>query len=165
MAKTVAYIQEHQYDTEEDLQNAYSEAQTQSADLRKALRSTEESLRKVNRQIHYTGQYLTNKSIYKQFLQSPNKKQFRQKHQAEITLYESARKILKDLSGNGKLPSMKILKAEKERLTVLKDNQYAAYQNLREYEKELKTVQANLANILGKDQPRQKEQEKDVFRS
>lgn len=60
---------------------------------------------------------------------------------------------------------MKILKAEKERLTVLKDNQYAAYQNLREYEKELKTVQANLANILGKDQPRQKEQEKDVFRS
>ena len=165
MAKTVAYIQEHQYDTKEDLQSAYSEVQAQSADMRKSLRSTEESLKKVNRQIHYTGQYLANKSIYKQFLQSPNKKQFRQKHQAEITLYESARKILKDLSDNGKLPSMKILKTEKERLTVLKDNQYAAYQNLREYEKELKTVQANLANILGKAQPRQKEQEKDAFRS
>lgn len=67
MAKTVAYIQEHQYDTEEDLQNAYSEAQTQSADLRKALRSTEESLRKVNRQIHYTGQYLTNKPFISSF--------------------------------------------------------------------------------------------------
>lgn len=165
MAKTVAYIQEHLYDTKEDLQSAYSEVQAQSADMRKSLRSTEESLKKVNRQIHYTGQYLANKSVYKQFLQSPNKKQFRQKHQAEITLYKSARKILKDLSDNGKLPSMKILKTEKERLTVLKDNQYAAYQNLREYEKELKTVQANLANILGKDQPRQKEQEKGAFRS
>lgn len=165
MAKTVAYIQEHQYDTEEELQNAYSEAQAQSADLRKALRSTEESLRKVNRQIHYTGQYLANKSIYKQFLQSQNKKQFRQKHQAEITLYESARKVLKELSGGEKLPSMKVLKAEKERLTTLKDNQYAAYHNLRKYEKELKTLQANLASILGKDQSRQKDQEKDASRS
>ena len=60
---------------------------------------------------------------------------------------------------------MKILKTEKERLTVLKNNQYAAYQNLREYENELKTVRANLANILGKNQPRQKEQEKGAFRS
>ena len=165
MAKTVAYIQEHGYDTEDDLKAAFDEAQTQTTEMRKTLRSTEKKLREVNEQIHYTGQYLANKSMYREFLNCKNKKKFRLEHQAEITLYESARKILKDLSGNGKLPSMKILKAEKERLTVLKDNQYSAYQNLREYEKELKTVQVNLANILGKDQPRQKEQEKGAFRS
>ncbi len=163
MAKTVAYIQEHGYDTEDDLKAAFDEAQTQTTEMRKTLRSTEKKLREVNEQIHYTGQYLANKSMYREFLNCKNKKKFRLEHQAEITLYESARKILKDLSGNGKLPSMKILKAEKERLTVLKDNQYSAYQNLREYEKELKIVQVNLANILGKDRPVRKRRKKTLL--
>ena len=34
----------------------------------------------------------------------------------EIALYEAARKFLKEQSENGKLPSMKLLKAEKEKL-------------------------------------------------
>ena len=78
MAKTVAYIQEHGYDTEDDLKAAFSIAQAQTADMRKALRSTEKELREINEQIHYTGQYLANKSVYRQFLNSKNKKKFRQ---------------------------------------------------------------------------------------
>ena len=77
IAKTVAYIQEHGYDTEDDLKNAFSKAQAQTADMRKALRSTGKKLRKVNEQIHYTGQYLANKSVYQQFLNTRNKKKFR----------------------------------------------------------------------------------------
>src|SRR5699024_9438655 len=112
---TVAYIQEHGYDTEDDLKAAFSKAQAQTADMRKALRSTEKELREINEQIHYTGQYLANKSVYRQFLNSKNKKKFRQEHQTEITLYETARKVLKERSEDGKLPSMKLLKAEKEK--------------------------------------------------
>lgn len=77
MEKTVAYVQEHGYDTQEDLQNAFSEAQSQTAEMRKALRSTEQKLKEVNEQIHYTGQYLANKFVYNQFLKSKNKKLFR----------------------------------------------------------------------------------------
>ena len=127
MAKTVAYIQEHGYDSQEDLQAAFSEAQVQATKMRKALRSTEKKLKEVNEQIHFTGQYLANKSVYGQFLKSKNKKQFRQEHQSEITLYETARRILKERSESGKLPSMKFLKAEKEKLTTLKASQYEAY--------------------------------------
>ena len=165
MAKTVAYIQEHGYDTEDDLKNAFTEAQAQTADMRKALRSTEKKLRQVNEQIHYTGQYLANKSVYRQYLNSRNKKKFRQEHQTEITLYETAREVLKGHSEDGKLPSMKLLKAEKEKLTARKNSQYDAYQNLREYEKELHTVQTNIVTFLGKDRSRQNEQEKDNARS
>lgn len=99
---------------------------------------TEKKLKEVNEQIHYTGQYLANKSVYRQFLKSKNKKQFRQEHQSEITLYETARRILEESSEGGKLPSMKFLKVEKEKLTTLKDSQYEAYQNLRNYQNELK---------------------------
>lgn len=165
MAKTVAYIQEHGYDTEEDLEKASEEAKTQTANMRKALRSTEDKLRQVNEQIHYTGQYLANKSIYRQFINSTNKTKFRQEHQTEITLYETARKILKGYSADGKLPSMKLLKVEKGNLTALKNSQYEAYQNLRKYEKELHTVQTNIDTFLGKDRSQQSELEKETTRS
>lgn len=165
MAKTVAYIQEHGYNTEEDLEKASEEAKTQTANMRKALRSTEDKLRQVNEQIHYTGQYLANKSIYRQFINSTNKTKFRQEHQTEITLYETARKILKGYSADGKPPSMKLLKVEKGNLTALKNSQYEAYQNLRKYEKELHTVQTNIDTFLGKDRSQQSELEKETTRS
>ena len=165
MAKTVAYIQEHGYDTEDDLKAAFDEAQTQTTEMRKTLCSTEKKLREVNEQIHYTGQYLANKSVYREFLTCKNKKKFRLEHQTEITLYETARKILKEHSEDGKLPSMKLLKAEKEKLAARKNNQYEAYRNLREYEKELHIVQTNIDTFLGKDRSRQTAQERESTRS
>ena len=165
MAKTVAYIQEHGYDTEDDLKAAFDEAQAQTTEMRKTLRSTEKKLREVNEQIHYTGQYLANKSVYREFLTCKNKKKFRLEHQTEITLYETARKILKEHSEDGKLPSMKLLKAEKEKLVARKSNQYEAYRNLREYEKELHIVQTNIDTFLGKDRSRQTAQERESTRS
>ena len=165
MAKTVAYIQEHGYDTEDDLKSAFDEAQTQTTEMRKTLRSTEKKLREVNEQIHYTGQYLANKSVYREFLTCKNKKKFRLEHQTEITLYETARKILKEHSEDGKLPSMKLLKVEKEKLAARKSSQYEAYRNLREYEKELHIVQTNIDTFLGKDRSRQTAQERESTRS
>ena len=165
MAKTVAYIQEHGYDTEDDLKAAFDEAQAQTTEMRKTLRSTEKKLREVNEQIHYTGQYLANKSVYREFLNCKNKKKFRLEHQTEITLYETARKILKEHSEDGKLPSMKLLKAEKEKLAARKSSQYEAYRNLREYEKELHIVQTNIDTFLGKDRSRQTAQERESTRS
>ena len=165
MAKTVAYIQEHGYDTEDDLKAAFDEAQTQTTEMRKTLRSTEKKLREVNEQIHYTGQYLANKSVYREFLTCKNKKKFRLEHQTEITLYETARKILKEHSEDGKLPSMKLLKAEKEKLAARKSSQYEAYRNLREYEKELHIVQTNIDTFLGKDRSRQTAQERESTRT
>ena len=165
MAKTVAYIQEHGYDTEDDLKAAFDEAQAQTTEMRKTLRSTEKKLREVNEQIHYTGQYLANKSVYREFLTCKNKKKFRLEHQTEISLYETARKILKEHSEDGKLPSMKLLKAEKEKLAARKSSQYEAYRNLREYEKELHIVQTNIDTFLGKDRSRQTAQERESTRS
>mgnify|MGYP006072518707 FL=1 len=165
MAKTVAYIQEHGYQSEEDLADAFQKAQAQASQMRKDLRKTEQDLKSVNEQIRYTGQYLANKSVYKQYLGSKSKKKFRQEHHSEITLYETARKVLKEHADGGKLPSMKALKAEKEDLLAQKDSQYEAYQKLRSHEKELKTVRANVAAILGKDLSRQAEQDRENTRS
>ena len=160
MARTISYVQEHGFDTRQDLMAALEDSQSQAGDMRKALRTTEQRLRDVNEQIHYTGQYLANKNVYSQYLKSRNKKRFRQEHQTEIALYETAQKFLKEKSGTDRLPSMKSLKEEKEKLTRLKDSQYAAYQNLREYHGELKTVCSNVDMILGNSRSQQMIQQK-----
>ena len=57
---------------------------------------------------------------------------------------------------------MKYLKSEKEELTALKNGQYEAYQNLRRYEKELKTVCTNVDVILGKNHSLHTEKSQDI---
>lgn len=160
MAKTVSYIQEHGFNTKEKLDSTLSKAKEQTSIARKALKSTENRLREINEQIHYTGQYLANKSVYSEFCRSKNKGKFRQEHSSEIKLYETAVKFLKEKSGNGKLPSMKYLKEEKSGLLALKKQQQEKYQYCRDYQKELHTVCANVDSILGNPRPDQRKQQK-----
>ena len=155
MAKTVAYIQEHGYNTRESLEDSFSEIKSHASISRKELKSVEDNLRKVNEQIHYTGQYLANKSVYQKFVKAKNKGQFRQEHPMEIALYEAARKFLKEQSENGKLPSMKLLKAEKEKLLQQKKEAQKTYHYYRDYQKELNTVCSNVDKILGQTHTRQ----------
>ena len=57
MAQTVAYIQEHGYDSLEDFHIALDQASDQTSAARKSLKDTEQQLKDVNEQIHFTGQY------------------------------------------------------------------------------------------------------------
>ena len=160
MAKTVAYIQEHGYDTRDSLEDSFSEIKSHASTSRKNLKSVEDNLQRINEQIHYTGQYLANKSVYQKFVKAKNKGQFRQEHPTEIALYESARKFLKGQSADGKLPSMKLLKAEKEKLLRQKREAQKTYHYYRDYQKELNTVCSNVDKILGQPHTRQQEKQK-----
>ena len=126
------------------------------------MKSVEDKLRKVNEQIHYTGQYLANKSVYQQFCKAKNKGQFQKEHTTEIALYESARKFLKGQSADGRLPSMKLLKAEKDNLLRQKKEAQKTYHYYRDYQKELNTVCSNVDMILGRPHSRQTEKEKNA---
>lgn len=53
---------------------------------------------------------------------------------------------------DGKFPTMKDLRAEKEQLTIQKDAQYDTYHYFKDYHKELQTVCANVDSILGAEQ-------------
>lgn len=160
MAKTVAYIQEHGYDTRESLEKKFSESKNQTNISRNQLKTTEERLRIVNEQIHYTGQYLANKSMYTQFCRSGNKGKFRKEHSTEITLYETARKFLKEHSTDGKLPSLKRLKSEKAELLEKKKKVLETYRHCSSYQKELQTVCFNVDTILGRMPLQQQTQKK-----
>lgn len=159
MAQTVAYVQEHGFQSKADLDAALSDASAQSTDARNALKSTENTLKNVNEQIHYTGQYLANKSIYSDYRKSRNKEKFYDDHRAELTLYESALRILKEKSQGNKLPTLKMLREEKNRLTELQTMQREDFNARREHERELRTVCSNVDIILGISQVQNRQRE------
>ena len=161
MAQTVAYIQEHGYDSLEDFHTALDQASDQASAARKSLKDTEQQLKDVNEQIHFTGQYLAYKNIYADYRKSRNKDKFYEEHRAELSLYDTALRTLKEKSAGNKLPSMKALYAEKDRLIEVRDTQREDFSSRRDYERELRTVSANIDMILGKSHEQEQQIEKE----
>jgi len=161
MAQTVAYIQEHGYDSLEDFHTALDQASDQTNAARKSLKNTEQQLKDVNEQIHFTGQYLTYKNVYADYRKSRNKDKFYEEHRAELSLYDTALRTLKEKSARNKIPSMKALYAEKDRLIELRDTQRENFSNRRDYEREFRTVSANIDMILGKSYEQEQQIEKE----
>ena len=161
MAQTVAYIQEHGYDSLEDFHIALDQASDQTSAARKSLKDTEQQLKDVNEQIHFTGQYLTYKNVYADYRKSRNKDKFYEEHRAELSLYDTALRTLKEKSFGNKLPSMKALYAEKDRLIELRNMQREDFSNRRNYEREFRTVSANINMILGKSYEQEQQIEKE----
>ena len=161
MAQTVAYIQEHGYNSLEDFHTALDQASDQTSAARKSLKDTEQQLKDVNEQIHFTGQYLAYKNVYSDYRKSHNKDKFYEEHRAELSLYDTALRTLKEKSFGNKLPSMKALYAEKDRLIELRNMQREDFSNRRNYEREFRTVSANIDMILGKSYEQEQQIEKE----
>lgn len=160
MSETLAYIQEHGFETLDDIENRFSEAKAQTAVSRKELKSIEASLRQINEQIHYTGQYLVNRPAYVRSRKASDKENFQNSHSAELALYAAAEKFLKEKSGGEKLPSLKTLKAEKARLLEQKKAAQEKYYHDRDSQKELDTVRTNIHAALGLTPSRQADRQK-----
>ena len=161
IAQTVAYIQEHEYDSLEDFHIALDQASDQTSAARKSLKDTEQQLKDVNEQIHFTGQYLAYKNVYVNYRKSRNKDKFYEEHRAELSLYDTALRTLKEKSVGNKLPSTKALYAEKDRLIELRNMQREDFSNRRNYEREFRTVSANINMILGKSYEQEQQIEKE----
>ena len=63
---------------------------------------------------------------------------------------DPALRTLKEKSAGSKLPPIKALYAEKDRLIELRDTQREDFSNHRDYERELRTVSANIDMILSR---------------
>ena len=136
------------YDSYDELKKARDELSAKMSDARNTAKSTDADLKRLNEQIHYLGQYLSTKATYKEFLQANNKKIYRSEHQEEIAKYEEAAQFLKRSSPDGTIPTMKDLRAEKEKLLSTRAVQYESYAYFKDYYHELQTACQNVDMIL-----------------
>jgi len=149
IASSVAYIQRSGIATRSEL-NAVCESVENS--YRKAIsemRAVSTRLKAVNEQIHYLGQFLSTRDTYSQFLSSADKTIFRKQHESEISLYEEARKNLRDIYPSGTFPVMKDLKSEKAKLLKQLSTMKEEYQTSSRQRNILRIAKANVDSILG----------------
>ena len=148
-AKTLCFIQEHGYDSREELEAAFDASNHELTESRSAVRESDDRIKVLNKQIHYIGQYFANKAVHNDFLNAKDKKSFREKHSAELDLYNAARKFLKE-SFPDKVPTLAKLKAERDALIEAKKEKTDRYHSAKAAQKDLYTVRTNVAKILDK---------------
>ena len=154
MANTIIYVQEHGYNTQTELKDAFSKSQKQLDQATDRLMEMNTDLKSINRQIHYTGQYFAQKAIYTEFLKAKNKGRFRKEHPAEIQAYEEARDWLKSFYPDGKMLPIKTLKEQKASLQEQIDQQKSSIRSLKDLTQDLRTVDKNVEAILHNQVPK-----------
>lgn len=154
MANTIIYVQEHGYNTQTELKNAFSKSQKQLDQAADQLIEMNADLKNINRRIHYTGQYFAHKAIYTEFLKAKNKGRFRKEHTAEIRAYEEARDWLKSFYPDGKMLPIKTLKEQKASLQEQIDQQKSSIRSLKDLTQDLRTVDKNVEAILHNQVPK-----------
>ena len=125
------------------------------------MRASDDRIRVLNEQIHYIGQYFANKAVHDAFLNSKNKKSFREAHSAELNLYDAARKYLKN-SFPEMVPTLGKLKAERDMLILAKKEKKDRYDSAKAVQKDLYTARTNVERIL--DEPKVIERSKEAAR-
>lgn len=78
-------------------------------------------------------------------------------HRRELEACNRARRELKEIFPDGKVPSLNDLKAERQRLTLERNKRYEAWTNERYRLRELETAKRNVDAVLGSDGPKPKE--------
>ena len=157
MALTVVYIQEHGYDTVGDLQKHRQQISGKKESVQETLAQTDAKIKAINEQIHFTGQYFATRQIQKDFLKARIKKKYREEHRTELDQYQEAVSFFREHC-DGKVPVMKELKAEKEKLLTLQSEQRKELSGFDQMERELQTAAANVDAILHHDTVPEKRQ-------
>jgi len=147
-AKTLNYLTENnllQYaDLEKKVTDIHSSYERTGADLKKV----ETRLREVQPLIKNISNYQKLKPIYDAYMMAKDKPAFRATHEAELVIYEAAKSTLLAIQGEEKLPSLKSLQAEQQRLLEEQEHLYAERARLKKEAKQIDTMKANVDDFL-----------------
>lgn len=149
MANTIIYVEENCFNTQKDLKSALSAEKEKLSDIKKQVETITTEMKSLNEQIHFTGQYLSSKRIYTDFLKAENKELFRQEHAEQIISYEEARTKLKEIYPNGNYIQLKVLKEQKVIKKKQLDELKKELKYHRNYCKDLEAADKNVTSILG----------------
>ena len=150
MAKTVAYLQDHNLMDYAVLTEKADAASARYRELSDRIKTAETRMAEIAALRTQIINYAKTREIYVAYRKAGYSKKFRAEHEADILLHQAAKKHF-DALGLKKLPTVKTLNAEYARLLSEKKAAYGDYRQIREDWKELLTAKANIDRILGMD--------------
>lgn len=147
-ARTLNYLTEKnllQYaDLEKKVENVHSSYDRTG----KELKGVEARLREIQPLIKNISNYQRLKPVYDAFQKAKDKPGFKAKHEAELVIFEAARSTLLAMQGDEKLPSMKTLQAEQQRLLEEQQRLYDERAKLKKEVKQIETIKSNVDTFL-----------------
>ena len=153
-AKTLNYLTENNLLQYSDLESKVEELRAAFSANSESLKAVEGRLREIQPLIKNLDNYRKLKPVWEEYSRIKNKPAFREKHQAELMIFEAARKALREYYGERKWDSLKELQAERGKLTAEQDRLYAERERLNKHLKEVETVKGNVDRILGNEEER-----------
>ena len=116
------------------------------------LKRTDDRIREINEQIHYAGQYLSTRSVNKEYQKSFVKPLYRHQHEKDLDRYDEAVQYFR--KKGLKIPALKDLKQQKEDLLARKSVQENELRSLISYRNDVRTAAINVNWILSEDRVR-----------
>ncbi len=150
MAKTVAYLQDHDLMDYAALTEKADAASAKYHELSDRIKAAETRMAEIAVLRTQIINYAKTRETYVAYRKAGYSKKFKAEHEADILLHQAAKKHF-DALGLKKLPTVKVLNAEYAKLLTEKKAAYDDYRQTREDWKELLTAKANIDRILGMD--------------
>ena len=149
-AQTIIFLQDNGLMDYEVLSQKAALAAEQFHKVSDEIKSAEQRLSEIAVLEKHILNYIKTRDVYVEYRKAGYSKNFREKHESDILLHQSAKQYFDSL-GMTKLPSIKSLKTEYAELLAKKKAMYGEYQQRRNEMKELLTAKANVDQILGHD--------------
>lgn len=143
-ARTLNYLTENNLLQYADLEKKVEDVHSSYDRTGKELKVVEARLREVQPLIKNISNYQRLKPVYDAFQKAKDKPGFKAKHEAELVIFEAARSTLLAMQGDEKLPSLKTLQAEQQRLL---DEQQRLYDERAKLKKEARMIDTMKANV------------------
>ena len=150
MARTVAYLQEHDLMDASVLSARADEAAARCHALSGQIQAAEKHLAETAVLKRHIVNYARTREVYAAYRKSGYSAKYRLEHEDEIALHRAAKQAF-DALGIQKLPSVKSLNAQYARLLGEKKAAYAEYRTARDEMRELMVHRKNLSLILQGD--------------
>ena len=147
-AQTLNYLTENNLLQYADLEKKVEDVHSSYDRTGKELKGVEARLREVQPLIKNISNYQRLKPVYDAFQKAKDKPGFKAKHEAELVIFEAARSTLLAMQGDEKLPSLKTLQAEQQRLLDEQQRLYDERAKLKKEVKKIETIKSNVDTFL-----------------
>ena len=147
-ARTLNYLTENNLLQYADLEKKVEDVHSSYDRTGKELKVVEARLREVQPLIKNISNYQRLKPVYDAFQKAKDKPGFKAKHEAELVIFEAARSTLLAMQGDEKLPSLKTLQAEQQRLLEEQQRLYDERAKLKKEVKQIETIKSNVDTFL-----------------
>ena len=147
-ARTLNYLTENNLLQYADLEKKVEDVHSSYDRIGKELKGVEARLREVQPLIKNISNYQRLKPVYDAFQKTKDKPGFKAKHEAELVIFEAARSTLLAMQGDEKLPSLKTLQAEQQRLLEEQQRLYDERAKLKKDVKQIETIKSNVDTFL-----------------